>query len=104
MFLSKVGFSIPYPPLNTSDHYHNKSTNLGNDGYVAFQVEGDPAPTVEWFKVNIFLNTYRLLSKNFTIVKIIEDYYCYFNCRDSKTSTLSLGINFSLMGPGTISF
>ena len=42
-------------------HYHNKSTNLGNDGYVAFQVEGDPAPTVEWFKVNSFLNAFEII-------------------------------------------
>ena len=40
-------------------HYFNNSTISGNDGYVAFQVEGDPAPTVEWFKVNLFLNAYK---------------------------------------------
>ena len=42
-------------------HYHNKFTNLGNDGYVAFQVEGDPAPTVEWFKVILFLNAFDII-------------------------------------------
>ena len=42
-------------------HYFKKFIISGNDGYVAFQVEGDPAPTVEWFKVNLFCNAFKLL-------------------------------------------
>ena len=42
-------------------YYFNKFIILGSDGYVAFQVEGDPAPTVEWFKVNSFLNAVKLI-------------------------------------------
>ena len=43
IFHALVGLIVLYMNLHFS----------GNDGYVAFQVEGNPVPTVEWFKVGL---------------------------------------------------
>ena len=37
--------------LNSQIVYHLVVNVSGDNGYVAFQIEGNPVPTVEWFKV-----------------------------------------------------
>ena len=47
----------------------------GNDGYVAFQVEGNPVPTVEWFKVGLASNFINL--RGYTLKNLLECWYCF---------------------------
>ena len=48
-------------------HFHEFAIS-GNDGYVAFQVEGNPVPTVEWFKVGLSSNSVNLYNRQVKIL------------------------------------
>ena len=47
-----VGKGSPAPNIISPCDKHSTSEN--SNGYITFAVEGDPAPEVQWFKVQFF--------------------------------------------------